>query len=168
MYRLAALVLWLSAVWGCGYGVAGRGPLPGGVQNIAVQVLENRSAETGVEIQVTNALINELNRRRQGTVTGTQRAGATLRGAIESISWATLARRGSNTAAERRVYATISLELKRRDGSTIWKRSGLTAEQAYTVVDGDKQATENNRRQAIGELSQRIAEVVYRRLTDNF
>ena len=164
----AAAVLSAILLAACGYRVAGRGALPAGVQAITVQVLENRSSETGIETLITNALINELNRRRQGSVTSTDKAGATLNGTIETISWDTVARRGSSTAAQRRVYVTISLQLTDKSGQTIWERSGLQAEQAYTVVEDNKLATENNRRQAIGDLSQRLAENVYRRLTDNF
>ncbi len=152
----------------CGYRMAGRGDLPGGVQTIAVQVLENRSSETGVESLITNALINELNRRRQGTVTSAERAGAVLRGSVDTVAWDTVSRRGTNTAAERRVYAIISLRIIDKSGKTLWKSAGLQAEQAYAVVENDKQTNENNRRQAINDLSQRIAENVYRRLTDNF
>ena len=53
-------------------------------------------------------------------------------------------------------------------GKDLWKRRGLRAEQAYVVVDGNKSATESNRRRAITILSEQMAETVYRRLTDHF
>lgn len=152
----------------CGYQLAGRGELPGNTRTIAVRMLENRSSESGVEALVTNALVNELNRRRRGSVVSLDQADAVLAGTIESISKDTLARSGINTATQRRVYGTISLTLTDRSGHVLWKRSGLSAEQAYTVVDSNKSATEFNRRQAISMLAERIAENVYRRLTDNF
>jgi outer membrane lipopolysaccharide assembly protein LptE/RlpB len=162
---------WLAAAqyWtGCGYQLAGRGELPGNIQSIAVRMLENRSAETGVETLITNALINELNRRRRGSVAAPDRADAVLTGTIESLSWDTVAHRGVNTAAERKVYATISLTLTDRSGKVLWKRSGLSGSQAYTVAGDNKTATEINRRQAIAVLAEQVAENVYRRMTDNF
>ena len=168
---LAWGMLWLAAaqfLTGCGYRLAGRGELPGRVQSIAVRMLENRSSETGVETLMTNALINELNRRRQGSVTAPDRADAVLSGTIDSLSWDTVAHRGVNTAAERKVYATISLTLTDRAGKVLWKRSGLSGSQAYAVVGDNKTATEINRRQAIAVLAEQVAENVYRRLTDNF
>jgi hypothetical protein len=36
------------------------------------------------------------------------------------------------------------------------------------VVDGDKPATENNRRQAIDLAAQRVAEKAYQYMVDNF
>jgi len=153
---------------GCGYRLAGRGELPGNTQTISVRMLENRSSETGVETLITNALINELNRRRRGSVVNADRADAVLAGTIESITWDTVSHSGINTASERRVYATISLTLTDRSGKVLWKRTGLTGEQAYTVVNDNKSATEFNRRQAISILAGQVAENVYRRLTDNF
>jgi outer membrane lipopolysaccharide assembly protein LptE/RlpB len=164
MFWLAATQLWT----GCGYRLAGRGELPGSVQSIAVRMLENRSSETGVETLITNALINELNRRRQGSVTAPDRADAVLSGTIDSLRWDTVAHRGVNTAAERKVYATISLTLTDRSGKVLWQRSGLSGSQAYTVVGDNKTATEINRRQAVAVLAEQVAENVYRRLTDNF
>lgn len=152
----------------CGYQFAGRGDLPGGIQTLAVQMLENRSSETGIETIVTSSLVNELNRRRQGSVVNAAEADAVLNGTIESITWGTVSRSGINTASERRVYATLSLTLTDMTGNVLWKRSGLKAAQAYVVAAGNKTETEASRRQAISALSEQMAEYVYRRLTDNF
>jgi outer membrane lipopolysaccharide assembly protein LptE/RlpB len=152
----------------CGYQLVGKGDLPGGIQTIAVEMLDNRSSETGIETTFTNALINELNRRRRGTVVDSQKADAVLGGAIESLTWDTVTRKGTHTASERRVYASLSLTLTDGAGNLLWKRAGLEAEQAYAVVDGNKASTESNRRRAINILSEQMAEYVYRRLTDNF
>ncbi len=148
--------------------MAGRGTLPGGIQTIALQLLENRSSETGAETLVTNALINEFNRRRRGSVASAGQADAILRGTIDSITRDTIARQGSNAAAERRVRATVALQLTDKNGKILWERSGMQAQQAYLVDQESEQATEYNRRQAISELSQRIAEIVYGSMTDNF
>lgn len=153
---------------GCGYRLAGRGELPGKISTISVRMLENRSSETGVETLVTNALISELNRRRTGSVTDPERADAVLSGTIQSLTWDTVAHRGVNTASERRVYITFALTLTDRSGEVLWKRSSLSGAQAYAVLEGNKSATDNNRRQAIGILAEKMAESIYRSLTDNF
>ena len=153
----------------CGYQFAGQGDLPGGIQSVTIQVLENRSSETGIEIPITNALINELDRRRRGSVVNKGKADAVLSGTIDSIVWETISRRGINTASERRVTATLSLALTDVSGGVLWKKSGLSAAEAYEVSeDGNKSITEDNRRQAIRDLSEQMAEYVYRRLIDNF
>ena len=152
----------------CGYHMAGSGKLPGGIQKIAVNVLDNRSGETGVETTMTNAVVIELNRRRKGIVVDMAQAEGILSGTIESLSSDTVSHKGSHTSLERRVYVTVSLKLTDPKGKVLWKANQLQAEQAYPVVEGDKPATENNRRQAIAALAQRLAENIYRRLTDEF
>jgi outer membrane lipopolysaccharide assembly protein LptE/RlpB len=166
--RLLALAAILCMIAACGYQFAGRGELPGGIQTLTVKILENRSSESGVETVFTNSLINELNRRRRGSVVEEARADAILKGSIESLGWETVARVGTHTAAERRVYASLALSLTDMHGNVLWKRRGLRAEQAYAVVEGNKSATESNRRRAITILSEQMAETVYRRLTDHF
>jgi outer membrane lipopolysaccharide assembly protein LptE/RlpB len=168
LWQLWGLVcLWLLSA--CGYQFAGRGDLPGGIKRIAVQILENRSSETGIEITITNALVNELNRRRQGSVVDTDGADGVLSGTIDAIVWGTVSRRGINTALERRVTATLSLTLTDKTGQVLWKRSGLNAAEAYEVSqDGNKTITEANRRQAILVLSEQMAEYAYRQMIDNF
>jgi len=163
-----SISLLLIGLYACGYQLAGTGGLPGGIQTLHVQVVANSSSETGTETLVTNALISELNRRRQGVVVEADAAEAVLTGAIDALTWDTVSLRGLTTAAERRVYLTLSLSLVATNGDVLWKRSGLRAEQAYAVVEGNKPATENNRRSAIREVSLRLAEDVYRRMTDQF
>jgi hypothetical protein len=168
LWQLGGVIcLWILSA--CSYQFAGRGDLPGGIKHIAVQVLENHSSETGIEIPITNALINALNRRRQGSVVKVGEADGVLSGTIDAIVWGTVSRRGINTASERRVTATLSLALTDDGGNVIWERSGLSAAEAYEVSqDGNKTITEGNRRQAIFILSEQMAENVYRQLTDNF
>lgn len=164
--RSAGLALaWLLC--GCGYQLAGSGELPGKVDTIAVSMLTNRTAESGLESKVTNALIDELTRRRQGLVVSTERADAVLSGTIDALSATTAARSGTLTAAERKVVITVSLTLKDRKGAVLWQGPKLTAEQAYPVSD-TKSITDANRRAAIVQVAQRLAEYAYERLTDSF
>lgn len=151
----------------CGYRFAGSGRLPDGVQTIGVQMLTNRTAESGLETQVTNALIDELTRRRQSSVVDVDQADAVLSGTIDSLATETLSRSGLLTATERRLVITASLVLKDRHGEILWQRSRLRAEQAYAVTT-DVTQSERNRRLAIGDVARRLAEYAYERLTDTF
>ena len=152
---------------GCGYHMAGPGELPGKANTIAVTMLVNRSGESGYEAKVTNALLDEIIRRRQDLVVSVAQADAILSGTIDSLSTQTAARTGTLTAAERKVVITVSLTLKDRKGEILWQGPGLTAEQAFPVADSKPQ-TESNRRAALNEVARRVAEYAYERLTDNF
>jgi outer membrane lipopolysaccharide assembly protein LptE/RlpB len=153
---------------GCGYHMAGSGRFPEGIQTIAIPMFANRTAETGLETTMTNAVITELNRRRSGVVVDPEMSEAVLRGTIESLRRSTLSRKVAHSSSERLVTVTVSLVLSASDGRVLWRGDHLTAEQAYTVVGDDRQGTDYNLDEAIASLAQRLAENVVGRLTDDF
>ena len=162
------ILVLVGAVAGCGYRMIGGGSLPGGVETIAISLLDNRTGETGLETVMTNALITELNRRRKGSIIEEDRAQAALGGVIDALGGNTISHRGTHTSSERRVYVVVSLVLTRRDGEVLWNGNGLRSEQAYAVSGDNPTVTDDNRRQAITLLAERLAEAVVRRLTDGF
>lgn len=165
---LVLLAMFVGLLSGCGYHMAGSGRFPEGVQTIAIPMFANRTAETGLETIMTNAVITELNRRRKGVVVDQEMSEALLRGTIESLKRSTLTRRVAHSSSERMVRVTVSLILTARDGRVLWRGDHLTAEQAYTVVGDDRQGTDYNLDEAIASLAQRLAENVVGRLTDDF
>ena len=62
---------------------------------------------------------------------------------------------------------SLNLKLTKVGGEIIWVGSGIRDNEVYPVAD-DKLATEQNEREAIVVLSNRLAERIYNRLTDNF
>jgi outer membrane lipopolysaccharide assembly protein LptE/RlpB len=164
---MLGVIVCLPLLGSCGYRLAGSGELPGGVRTIAVAMLANRTAESGLEATLTNALLDEFTRRRQDMVVSADRADAVLSGTIDGLATETLSRSATLTAVERRLVVTASMTLKDRDGNVFWQSSRIRAEQAYPV-SGSRAATETSRRLAIGQAAQRMAEYVYERLTDAF
>lgn len=152
---------------GCGYHFAGGGSLPADIKSISISMLKNRTAETGVENVFTNDIIYEVTRDKKVRLTNTENADATLTGMIASMRTDTISRTGQYTSAERRVKVVVDLKLTDRDGQLIWSVKGLSANEEYDVAS-DKQVTEQNRQAAISELSKRLAETIYNRLTDDF
>lgn len=148
----------------CGYRFLGSGSLPEGVEKVHVEILENSTSETGAENVFTNSLRYEFIRRDRNATR--ELADAFLSGKIKSLSYKTITHRRSHTSIERRVTVKVALELKDRGGNIIWFKE-VSAREAYDVVD-DKLSTEQNRKRAISELSERLAENAYYRLTDNF
>lgn len=152
---------------GCGYHFAGGGSLSGEIKSISVSILENRTAETGIESVFTNDIIYEITRAKRVLLTSTDKADATLSGTIASIRTNTISRSGQHTSNEKRIIVTVDLKLVDQDGQTMWVAPGISANEEYTV-SSDKQTTEQNRRDAIEELSKRLAENVYSRLASDF
>lgn len=151
----------------CGYRFAGSRNLPSGVQTIFIEVLKNRTVETGYEHTVTNDLINEFTRNGRAVQKSRDNTDAFLTGVIESEHIRTISRQGQLNPIERRVQITISLKLTDRGGTVIWSRSGISDSEAYDVGSNNL-ITEGNKRHALEILSKRLAETAYNRLTDDF
>ena len=162
VFAILCLFAFLSA---CGYRFAGAGSLPSGIKTVCVIMLANRTSETGVENTFTNDLIYEF--ARHGKIASIDKADAVLSGVVKSISIETISRSGSHTPIERRVRFTLDLKLTDNDGRIIWSAKGVSGNEAYSVAS-DKLSTEQNRRNAIATLSERFAEKVYNRLTEDF
>lgn len=149
----------------CGYRFAGGG-LPGHIKRVSVRMFENPTGETGIETLFANDLINELIRNSDLILTHDDEADAVFVGRIESLRFETISRGGTHTPFERQVKVSVSLELRGQDNLVIWSDKGLTESEAYPVMP-DKLTTEHNRREAISEISKRLAEEVYDRLTNS-
>ena len=129
-----------------------------------MDILNNSTSETGAENIFTNAIRYEFIRQKRNA--GKEAADGFLSGEIKSLSYRTITHKRSDSSIERRVTVTVALELKDREGNVLWFEV-VSGREAYDVMD-DKLSTEQNRKQAISELSERLAENAYHRLTDNF
>ena len=118
---LFAIVMSLICISGCGYHFSGSGSYPAGVKLIFVTLLENRTAETGVESTFTNDLIYEFTRNRKESLTRKRSsADGILSGTIARLAVANITRTSISTAKERRVTGTLTLRLESPDGRLLW------------------------------------------------
>lgn len=153
----------------CGYRFAGSGDFPAGVSKVFITILENRSAETGVESTFTNDLIYEFTRNRgESLVNERSSAQGILAGTIVALSVENISRSTVSTAVERRVTGTVNLRLESPEGRILWSSGNIVERQAFEVVGGNKTATDQNKSDAIAVVSKKIAESAFDRLTDDF
>ncbi|MBW2607303.1 MAG: hypothetical protein JRD05_06650 [Deltaproteobacteria bacterium] len=164
-----SILFLLILVSGCGYRFAGTGDFPEGTESIFIPIFENRTSESRLENQVTDDLIYEFTKNRKDILAGSiDDADAVLYGIIHSISITTISRDDPNTSSERSVKLSVDMKLVVPEDRVIWRTKGITADEAYDVVPGDKHRTVQNRREAISKVSQRLAEKIFARMTDNF
>lgn len=149
----------------CGYRFAGSGRLPQG-KTIFVDVLANRTAETGVENTFTADLRYEF--VRNNMFVSRDKADGILSGVISSLRVETISRKSQHTSQERRVTAAVDLKFQDRGGKVLWSVTGLSASESYPVILDDNAVIDENKREAIKKLSKRIAENIYYRLTEDF
>ncbi len=167
--KIVLLILLLILVSSCGYRFTGSGDFPEGTQRIFIPIFENRTSESGLEKLITNDLIYEFTRNRKDILAGsTENADAVLYGIIHSIGIETISRSDPNTSAERSIRLSVDMKLVVPEGRVIWQVKGINSNEAYNVLPDNKYKTVQNRREAIAKLSQRLAEKVYTRMTDNF
>ena len=168
MIRVVIMAACLVPLISCGYRFAGSEGLPQGIERLFIQLLENKTTEPSIDIVVTNELKNEFIRKYRGVLVDREVPAAILSGAVVGIRTETVARRGALTALERSVSMTIDLKLNTSANERVWFAKGVTSSDTYTVVSGDKETTEQNKRKALKDLAERIAEISFYRLTDDF
>ena len=168
--RISLLILLVAILCGgCGYHFAEQGGFPGDTERLFVNVLENKTQETGVENIVTAALLSELTLRKTHRLAGGQAdADVVLDGVVKHVNIRTISVSEPTVANERRVTVTVALRLsKTDDGSTIWAGGDISDFEAY-LVNVNPEITDANRLNAIRVLSKRIAERVVNRFSDDF
>ncbi len=158
-----------ATLMACGYHFAGGGKLPAGVTRIYIDMLENRTSESGVERTFTNDLIYEFTRGRKESL-AKERANANgiLTGTITRLAVENISRSSVSAATERSVTGTVNLRIESPEGKVLWKSGSLIESEDYEVVSENKTATTQNKSDAIADLSKKMAESAFTRLTDDF
>jgi outer membrane lipopolysaccharide assembly protein LptE/RlpB len=165
-----SLIVILTAVLcaACGYRFAEQGGFPGDTERLFVNVLENKTQETGVENIITAALLSELTLRKTHYLArGLADADVVLNGTVKQVNISTISVSEPTVANQRRVTVTVSLTLSKTDGSNVWAGGNISDFEAY-LVDVNPELTDANRLNAIRKLSKRIAEHVVNRFSDDF
>jgi len=166
--RIAIITGLCLLICSCGYGFAGGGGPPKGLNTIFIDLIENQTAEIGAEIVLTDQLKNEFIRKYKGEIVSQEQAEGILSGRITGVRSWTIARRNAQSPLEKRVSVTIDLTLKNQAGEVVWFTRGMSGSEAYTVSQDDKSQTESNKREAIELVCLRLGEEAYYRMTDDF
>jgi hypothetical protein len=151
---------------GCGYHLAGGGEPPADIRSVRVHRLQNVAGEIGFEATLSNDIVFEINRNGRIRVVTTEAADAVLSGSIDSVRVSTISRRRVDDVLERRVTASVQLVLKDPGGRQLW--SGQITDDEDYREEATKTGTEANKREALTNLSRRLAEKFYSRMTQNF
>ena len=157
----------LLALQACGYQFTDSRNLPSGVRAIAVDVLANRTRLSGLEVEMTNALVSEFTSRHQAMIADNDRAEAVLSGAIRHLNTDVVSRSSTMQVRVRQVTLIVALALKDNRGAILWRNDELSAIQTYAVSDNEI-ITEANRRAAISRAVQRVAEYAYLQMVQMF
>lgn len=164
--KFAVSVL-LVLIPACGYQFSGGGTLPGEIETVSIGIFENRTGETGVEAVLANYIVNQFTRFKSVRIVEKKEAEAVLKGTIKSSRIRTVGHSTPSEPTERRITLYLDVELTDPDGRTIWRARDISASDSYEMAPGNRR-TEQNKKTALEELSERLAERIYYRLTDSF
>jgi glutamyl-tRNA reductase len=167
--KFIAIILFIGVLCcACGYRFAEEGGFPGDTERLFVNVLENKTQETGVENILTAAILNELTLRKTDELaSGIDDADVVLSGNVNQVTIITISESEPDVADERRVTVSVDLKLAKKDGSIVWAAKDLSDFEEYRV-DANTELTDANRRNAIRVLSKRIAERTVNWFSDDF
>lgn len=165
----ACILFLLFLTCACGYRFAGGGALPADAQRVFITIFDNRTSEIGVENVLASELANEFTTLgpKGVLVSSRQGADAELSGVISTVRTYTVSRAGESTSSERRVVLTVAARMTSPTGRVLWRADALSATEVYRVA-ADKQTTDANKRVAIRNAANLVAEEIYNRLTSDF
>ncbi len=140
----AAIAVFFLLLAGCAGGEGGflgyqaNATFPGEVASVEVPIFENRTAYTGVEREITDALIKELQARSPYRVVGAGGADTTLKGTVVRVETAKLSEaRGTGLVQE--LLQTITVDFTwtdQRSGKVLVQRESFSSSEVYIPVSG--------------------------------
>ncbi len=154
---------------GCGYQVRGRETnLSPEIRSVAIPIFANRTDETGIETDVTRALVEKFISTRRLPVATKDSADALLTGTVRSFATTPVAVT-SSTQVSTEYRATLTLDFTFqgvKDGKVLY-REQMSDWRNYPVVS-DLNTTEQNKRDAIRAISVLLAERIYELILGGF
>ena len=163
------ILLGIFLLAGCGYQVRGRETnLAPEIHSVAIPIFANRTDQTGIETDVTQALAAKFISTKQLSVTTRDSADVLLTGTVTSFLTAPVAvTTSTQISTEYRATVVVEFTFQTvRDGKVVF-REVMSEWRNYPVVS-DLNATELNKREAIRRISVLLAERVHERIIGGF
>ena len=165
---LTVVCLIVLSLIGCGYHFAGTGgQAPGDIKSIAIDVLQNNTAQIGLESVFTNAILNEFIRWKRLPIKPRKEAEGVLGGSIAKIQIREISHVDSNKTLTSRVTITLKLNLKRVETDEVLWKKDYSYHEDY-VETGNSLDTALLRRQATDKIAEYLAEKIYIDMFEEF
>ena len=163
------ILLGALLVGSCGYQLRGRETnLPPGIHSLAIPIFSNRTDQTGVETDVTQALAAKFISSKRLAVTTRNSADALLTGTVKSFSTTPVAvTTSTQVSTEYRATLTIEFTFEGKKDSKVLFREEMSDWRNYPVVS-DLNTTEQNKQEAIRRISALLAERIHELILGGF
>lgn len=159
----------LTLLSACGYHLPGRGEnLPADIQRIVVTPFTNKTTEPFIENQLTNEVRDQFSRRRTFDVVADEAlSDAILSGVITSYRSHSVTYDENDDITEYRVTMTIDAKLVRTNGEDVIWQGTVSWHEEFFASD-DRAEQDYREAEVQDDVSRRLAQEVYNRMTDNF
>lgn len=159
----------LTLLSACGYHISGRGEnLPDDIQSIFVVPFTNKTTEPFIENQLTNEVRDQFSRRRTLEVVADEELADTIMsGVITSYRTRSVSYDENDDITEYRVAMTVDAKLVRTNGEDVIWQGVVTWQEEFFASD-DRAEQDYRETETQEDVSRRLAQEVYNRLTDNF
>ena len=159
---------------GCGYHLAGGGGTASLIagKTVAIPMWRNGSYRPNLEAVLTGSLINEFALRSGGLVVAEEAAELTLTGTILSYVTTAVSYTAADQIREYRATMTVDAVLaERRSQKVLWKGKLVASQDYPTTVNSVPQhiaLQQNSEEAALREISRKLAQLLYQKVTENF
>lgn len=167
MRCLLPLILLLSS--GCGYHLpsVGGSPFPGDGNTIKIEPFANRAFKANLESLLANELIDEFGKRGNLVIVTDGNAALVLSGAIASYGISAISYSSVDTVKEYRATMTLDATLRQKsDQKVLWKGNASYSQDFPASANIAFQ--QNSEDAAIQEISRRICQQLYMKITEDF
>jgi ABC-type amino acid transport substrate-binding protein len=155
---LLAFLLPLALLPGC-WGYHTLGDTPGRIRSAAVLPFQNRTLYTGLEFELQDALVKELQAKSAITVVGEAQADALLQGRIIDFGRSVIKQDGGGRDIEFQITVTAGFSLKERHtGKVLIARDAVSVSGTYLLTRGESETTARAR--ALSDLAERIVSMI--------
>ena len=153
---IAALLLAVPMLSGCGY-YSTSGRKAGDVQKLYIPFLENETAEPDIEIDITQRVIEAIEKEGTLKVTPDSDADAVLEGSV--VEYANVPFTFSNELQADQYRLVIGLKVSlfdREANSYLWQEKGIRAQANYYL----ETSTENTYEKALADIYRDLVEEI--------
>jgi len=166
------VLLLLVMLSSCGYHLSGTGGIvPEGTKTIAIPVFFNETNEPYVDVEVTQAVVEEFLTDGRLKVVGVEDAALALRGKIAKYDVIPLSYNPQSFVQQYRVHLVVEAVLEDlRTKKAIWQEKGIESNfiSDFAVTMGDIRTTRVAKDAAIKKASQDVAWTLRSRVLEGF
>jgi hypothetical protein len=160
------LIILLLFFCSCGYRFSGgEGVLSGKVQSVSVQIFENKSRWSNLDVILTNDIVAKLRQSRSVNLIP-KKLEYVLSGTIERVRVDTLSRSSDGTPQEKYVEITLSAYIVDRQDKKIWQTL-VTDREAFFPAQNHA-LTLHAQNIAMDQISERLADRIMNELGQGF